>query len=152
MRQVTPQPDYENETPQSGPLFSSKNELKIKEEERREAEADAEKVAMDAERAKAEAQNADAERQRREAEPKAKEGNATNLINAESAVAINKRIGDLGSQIEILTKVVGEQSELQKDASIEVRGSVEQTIAALNARIDELKTEYNEKNKVFRHI
>jgi hypothetical protein len=55
-----------------------------------------------------------------------------NTIDAENAAAINKRIGDLGAQIEILTKVIGEQSELKENGSIEVRDSVEQTIAALN--------------------
>jgi PBP1b-binding outer membrane lipoprotein LpoB len=72
-----------------------------------------------------------------------------NTIDGENAAAINKRIGDLGAQIEILTKVVGEQSELKENASIEVHDSAEQTIAALNARIEKLKKEYTEKDKHF---
>jgi hypothetical protein len=72
-----------------------------------------------------------------------------NNVTIENAQALNKRIGDLAAQIETLTKVVGEQSELRKNASIGLRGSVEQTIAALNKRIEELKSEYNEKDKTF---
>jgi uncharacterized protein YraI len=71
------------------------------------------------------------------------------VIDPENAAAINKRIGDLSGQIATLTKVVGEQSEIQKNASVIVRGSVEQTIAALNKRIEELKNEFNEKDKTF---
>ena len=72
-----------------------------------------------------------------------------NNVTAENAQAFNKRIGDLSGQIATLTKVVGEQSEIQKNASVAVRGSVERTITALNSRIEKLKSEYDEKDKTF---
>ena len=70
-------------------------------------------------------------------------------ISAQDATVINKRIGDLGAQIEILTKVVREQSELKKDANVEVRVSVEETITALNNRIKQLKSEFDVKDEEF---
>ena len=70
-------------------------------------------------------------------------------ISAQDANLINKRIGDLGAQIEILTKVVGEQSELKKQANVEMRVPVEETITALNSRIKQLKSEYDVKDEEF---
>ena len=70
-------------------------------------------------------------------------------IDPEKAAAINKRIGDLDAQIEILTKVIREQSELKKDANVDARVSVEETITALNNRVKQLKGEHDVKDEEF---
>ena len=55
----------------------------------------------------------------------------------------------MDAQIKVLKKVVTEQSELRQEASAEARNSVERTVAALNAYIEKLKTEYAEKDQKF---
>jgi hypothetical protein len=134
MIQITQQPDYESEPSQSQPPVSY--------EEGKKAEWEAKKQ-------EEEQKKTEEEGRRREAQRQNDEERAKNTIDPENAAAINIRIGDLSGQIATLTKVVGEQSEIQKNVSIAVRGSVEQTIAALNKRIEELKNEYNEKDKTF---
>jgi len=99
--------------------------------------------------AEEERKKAQTEGRRWETQRKAEEEKAANIINPQDAAVINKRIGDLGAQIEILTKVVEEQSELKKNVSIAARGSIEKTIVALNARVGSLKSEYDEKEKTF---
>lgn len=62
---------------------------------------------------------------------------------------MNKRIADLATQIDTLSKVLQEQQNLDDAASADDKPAIEQTILAINVRIETLKKEYREKETVF---
>lgn len=112
-------------------------------------EKEGKRTETEVERVDEEGTKAEAQVRHREAQRQGDEEAAKNLIDAENAVALNKRIGDLDAQIKILTKIVREQSELKRDANVEVRVPVEETITALSNRIKQLKSEYDVKDEEF---
>ena len=76
------------------------------------------------------------------------EQNTAPSLTSESASALNKRIGDLAAQIDELTKVLTEQKALRENAG-DSRPVIDQTINVVTARIETLKSEYNEKDGAF---
>jgi len=71
-------------------------------------------------------------------------------IDIGDAEEVNKRIGDLQVEIEILHKVLTEQKDEQAEAKdADDRLTLEETIAAIASHIDELTREYDEKNSKF---
>lgn len=76
--------------------------------------------------------------------------NASVELSTKSAEEMNKRIADLASQLTTLSKILDEQKKQQADAvnALE-KPTIDQTIIAINLRIDSLRKEFNEKDKVF---
>lgn len=71
-------------------------------------------------------------------------------LSAKTADAMNKRITDLSAQIATLSKVLEEQKKQKDDATNEdEKATVEQTIIALNLRIEVLQKEFAEKDTTF---
>jgi hypothetical protein len=64
------------------------------------------------------------------------------VVTNENAAVVNKRIADLKAQIDVLSKVLAEQTDLQKTATADLRASVDKAIEAVNARLETLKGEY----------
>lgn len=72
------------------------------------------------------------------------------VMSAEKADQMNLRIADLSAQIATLNKVLGEQTKLKEQtADPEVIPSIEQTIIAINLRIEILQKEYTQIDIVF---
>jgi hypothetical protein len=70
-------------------------------------------------------------------------------ITNENAAVANTHIADLQSQIDVLTRVLSEQLELQKTAADDQRPSVDKAIEAVNVELERLKSEYSEMDKSF---
>lgn len=71
-------------------------------------------------------------------------------LSAAKADEMNKTIGDLAAQIATLTKVLEEQKKQKEVATNEdEKATVEQTIIALNLRIEVLQKEFAEKDTTF---
>ena len=74
--------------------------------------------------------------------------NATE-VNSVNAAVLNRRIGYLGSQIDLLTKVLQRQQDLSKTAEPSIRLSIDATIVVINKRIADLKRQYGEQEPMF---
>jgi len=61
---------------------------------------------------------------------------------------LNKRIGELSAQIATLTKMLDDETA-RLSSQAEGRPTIEETIASINSRIEELKKEYAEKDNFF---
>jgi uncharacterized protein len=71
-------------------------------------------------------------------------------LSAEKADEMNKRIADLSAQIATLSKVLEEQKKQQVESTdIEEKPAIEQTIVAINLRIEVLQKEFTEKEVTF---
>lgn len=71
-------------------------------------------------------------------------------VTTSNADVVNKRIGELKSEITILAKVLAEQqSEQASTVDLEARATIEQTIASITSRMDVLEREFDAKNKKF---
>lgn len=71
-------------------------------------------------------------------------------ITASNAVLINKRIGELESELTILANVLDEQRREQASATnADAKTMIEETIASITSRIDVLEREFDEKNRRF---
>jgi hypothetical protein len=66
-----------------------------------------------------------------------------------NAAATNTRVANLNAQIDVLAKVLSEQTDLQKVAADDQRPSVDKAIEAVTARLGRLKNEYAEMDKSF---
>lgn len=77
--------------------------------------------------------------------------NGSNVsINVGDATEVNRRIGELQVEIEILTRVLTEQKEEKdKAADPEEKQTLEEAINALASHLDQLEKEYDEKNARF---
>ena len=71
-------------------------------------------------------------------------------LSAEKADEMNKRIADLSAQISTLSKVLEEQKKQQEQTTDnEEKPAIEQTILAINLRIELLQKEFTEKDAIF---
>jgi hypothetical protein len=74
---------------------------------------------------------------------------ATAAVNNDNAIALNKRIGELAGQISVLQTVLKEQNDLKKTATPETSGAFDNSVTAIEKRIDALKKEYSERDRNF---
>jgi hypothetical protein len=70
-------------------------------------------------------------------------------VTNDNAATVNKRIADLEAQIALLSKVLSEQTELQKVAPADSRDSVDKAVDAVSAQLEKLKGEYSATNSSF---
>ena len=71
-------------------------------------------------------------------------------LSAEKADEMNKKIADLSAQIATLSKVLEEQKKQQASTTdAEEKPAIDQTIVAINLRIETLQKQYNEVDTVF---
>jgi hypothetical protein len=71
------------------------------------------------------------------------------VITDDNAASVNKHLADLQGQIDVLTKVLAEQAELQKTAGGDQRPSVDKAIEAVNAQLERLRSEHSAIDKSF---
>jgi hypothetical protein len=71
------------------------------------------------------------------------------IVTKENAVAANNQIAYLKAQIDLLEKILSEQSELAKNAAPENRATVTKAIDAVTAQKEKLKSEYSTADNAF---